>query len=274
MECCNRFAPEETSRRRHVEPPLAPLAIPALLWIVSAALTIAWSRSMSAMGGMQMPGGWTMSMMWMRMPGQTWPGSAASFVVMWVVMMAAMMAPSLVPSLWRYREALSTAGDEYLCSRIASLGLGYLLVWTVVGIVVYPAGAALVTVEMQQAALARAVPMMVAAAFLIGGALQFSPWKARVLACCRRESDRPPPVLAGDAWRHGLRLGFACACSCAGPTAILLAGGVMDLRLMVAVTAAITAERLAPDGVRVSRATGTVAALAGLSLFVRAAGLA
>jgi hypothetical protein len=30
---------------------------------------------MSAMGEMPMPGGWTMSMAWMRMPGQTWPGA-------------------------------------------------------------------------------------------------------------------------------------------------------------------------------------------------------
>jgi hypothetical protein len=38
------------------------------------------------MGEMPMPGGWTMSMAWMRMPrqtsGQTWPGVAASFLGM------------------------------------------------------------------------------------------------------------------------------------------------------------------------------------------------
>ena len=38
-----------------------------------APVTVAWCSSMSAMGGMPMPGGWTMSMAWMRMPGQTWP---------------------------------------------------------------------------------------------------------------------------------------------------------------------------------------------------------
>jgi hypothetical protein len=38
---------------------------------------------MSAMGEMPTPGGWTMSMAWMRMPGQTWPGAAASFLGMW-----------------------------------------------------------------------------------------------------------------------------------------------------------------------------------------------
>ena len=36
--------------------------------------------SVPAMGDMPMPGGWTMSMVWMRMPGQTWPGAAASLL--------------------------------------------------------------------------------------------------------------------------------------------------------------------------------------------------
>ena len=67
---------------------------------------VVWCGSMSAMGEMPMPGSWTMSMAWMRMPGQTWPGSAASFLGMWVVMMVAMILPCLVPMLWRYRQAV------------------------------------------------------------------------------------------------------------------------------------------------------------------------
>jgi hypothetical protein len=43
-----------------------------------------------------MPGGWTMSMAWMRMPGQTWPGDAVSFLGIWVVMMVAMMRAGLL----------------------------------------------------------------------------------------------------------------------------------------------------------------------------------
>ena len=31
------------------------------------------------MDAMPMTGGWTMSMMWTRMPGQTWAGAEASF---------------------------------------------------------------------------------------------------------------------------------------------------------------------------------------------------
>ena len=89
-------------------------AVSALLFAASAALTIVWCASMSAMGGMPMPGGWTMSMAWMRMPGQTWPGAAASFLGMWVVMMVAMMLPSLVPMLWRYRQVVGRTDETRL----------------------------------------------------------------------------------------------------------------------------------------------------------------
>jgi len=48
--------------------------------------------------------------------------------------------------------------------------------------------------------------------------------------------------------------------------AILLVIGVMDLRAMAVVAAAITVERLAPAGERVARATGAVVVGAGLFL--------
>jgi predicted metal-binding membrane protein len=50
--------------------------------------------------------------------------------------------------------------------------------------------------------------------------------------------------------------------------AILLGLGVMDLRAMAVVAAAITIERLAPAGERVARAIGAVIAGAGLFLLL------
>lgn len=50
---------------------------------------------------------------------------------------------------------------------------------------------------------------------------------------------------------------------------ILLVVGVMDLRAKAVVTAAITAERLAPAGERVARAIGLVGVGAGLFLIDR-----
>src|SRR5258705_12889359 len=84
---------------------------------------------MSAMGGMPMSGGWTMSMAWMRMPGQSWPVTAVSFLGMWIVMMVAMMLPSLVPMLWRYCEAVGMKGETRLGRLTALVGVGYFLVW-------------------------------------------------------------------------------------------------------------------------------------------------
>src|SRR6476620_11422219 len=88
--------------------------VAALAFAASATVTIGWCGSMSAMGGMAMPGGWTMSMAWMPLPGQTWPGAAASFLGMWVVMMVAMMLPSLVPMLRCYRKAVGRTAETHL----------------------------------------------------------------------------------------------------------------------------------------------------------------
>jgi predicted metal-binding membrane protein len=251
------------------------LGVSALLFAASAAVTIVWGASMSAMGGMVMPGDWTMSMAWMRRPGQTWPGAAASFLGMWVVMTAAMMLPSLVPMLWRYRQAVGRPGETRLARPTALVGVGYFLVWTVLGMAAFPLGVALATVEMEQPELARAVPIAVGVVVLIAGVLQFTPWKAHHLACCREApgGGRTVPADAGTAWRYGLRLGLHCIYCSAGPTAILLVTGVMDLRAMAVVTAAITLERLAPAGERVARAIGAVALGAGWLLIARAAGL-
>jgi len=233
------------------------------------------------MSGVPMPGGWTPSMMWMRMPGQTWAGAAAAFLGMWIVMMAAMMLPSLAPMLRRYRRAVAVAaapgaaGATRSGALTALVGAGYFFVWAVIGMAIFPLGVALAALEMRQPLLARAVPAAAGAVVLIAGALQFTAWKARHLACCRgaRECIGMLPADAGTAWRHGLHLGARCVRCCAGPMAILLALGVMDLRVMAAVTAAITAERLAPAGERVARATGAIAVAGGLLLIVRGAGL-
>jgi predicted metal-binding membrane protein len=250
--------------------------VSALIFTATAALTIAWSVAMSSMGGMPMPGGWTMSMTWMRMPGQTWLGAAASFLGMWVVMMAAMMLPSLFRMLWRYREAMVRAADDRSPDRLTALaGAGYFFVWTAVGFAVFVLGVAAASMAMAYPALARTAPFWAAAVVLAAGALQFTKWKARQLACCREFPGHDPTPAARPvaAWRYGLGLGLHCSLCCAGLTAILVVAGIMDLRAMAAVTVAITLERLAPHPERVVRAIGSVAVAGALLLMARAAGL-
>ena len=211
-------------------------------------------------------------MAWMRMPGQTWPVAVASFLCMWVVMMVAMMLPSLVPMLWRYRQAVGRTGETRLGRLTALVGVGYFFVWTVFGMAVFPLGVAVAAVQMQHSvSLSRRTDRG-----------QCGSPDGRLSSAHRVESASPHVLLGGTrarpaggrtAWRHGLSLGVHCSQCCVGLMAILLAIGVMDLRAMVVVAAAITVERLAPAGERVARATGAVVVGAGLFLIARAAGL-
>jgi len=246
--------------------------ISALLFVASTAITILWCRSMSATGGMPMPGGWTMSMAWMRMPRQMWTGVALSFLGMWIVMMIAMMLPSLVPMLRRYRQAVASAEGMRLNRLTAIMGTGYFVVWTMFGIAVFPLGVALAMIEMQQPALAQGVPIAVGVVVAIAGILQLTTWKARHLACCRESpaQNNTLPANARAAWNHGLHLGLHCSQCCAGLIAILLVIGIMDLRAMAVVATAITVERLAPNGERIARGIGIIVIGAGLFLIVRA----
>ena len=228
------------------------------------------------MGEMLMPGDWSMSMTWMRMPGQTWLGAATSFLGMWVVMMVAMMLPSLVPMLWNYRNAVSGANERHIGWRTSLVGAGYFFVWTVFGVAIFPLGVALAAIAMQQPAISRAVPLATGVVILIGGALQFTAWKARQLACCRDESTGriAVPESAASALRHGVQLGLRCGPCCANLMVILLVAGVMNPGAMAVVTAAITIERLAPAGEQTARAIGVIVVGAALLLITRAVGLA
>ena len=79
-----------------------------------------------------------------------------------------------------------------------------------------------------------------------------------------------PPARRPGGWT----MSMACSYCCAGLTAILLVIGVMDLRAMAVVTAAITVERFAPAPERVARVIGGGVVGAGLFVIAKAAGLA
>src|SRR5262249_37321323 len=129
--------------------------------------------------------------------------------------------------------------------------------------------------EMRQPELARAVPIAVGVVVLVAGALQFTAWKARHLACYLEVPTSGAGLRAGTgtALREGVRLGLQCVRCCAGLMVVLLVIGVMDLRAMVFVAAAITVERLVPARELAARVVGVVVVGAGLVLIARAVGV-
>ena len=255
------------------------LGTSALLFMTSVGATIYLCQSMS--GGMAMPGGWIMSMAWMKMQGQSWLASAASFMGMWVVMMAAMMLPALVPTLLRYRLSLRGPETIYPGALTVMAGAGYFFVWALMGAIVYPLGFFVAKAGMSSAELSRSMPIAAGLVLLLAGGLQLTAWKARQLCRCRAvigvSGEISGPEFrqemnhgARSAWAHGLRLGADCALCCSGLMAVLLVTGVMNLGAMALVAVAITAERLIPEPKRAARGVGLAIIAAGVLMVGRA----
>ncbi|MEX3938891.1 DUF2182 domain-containing protein [Paraburkholderia sp. BR10937] len=260
-----------TVRLRGEAPRAMFFGVASLVCAASAAATFIWCASMQAMGGMPMPGGWTMSALWTPMCGRTWFDAAVSFAGMWNAMMVAMMLPAVAPALWRYFEAAGEARGARAGGLTVMAGAGYFFVWLVVGMLVFAAGVQLTALAVEAPALAHTAPALAGVVIVMAGVLQFSAWKARWLACCGNLPLRAHARLdVQAALRHGLHLGQHCLYCCGNLMAALIAAGVMDRPAMALVAAAIAAERWAPGGARVARGIGVAAIAAGLVMLVRA----
>lgn len=240
-----------------------------LLFLASAAVTLYYARAMS--GGMSMPGGWTMSMMWMTMRGQTLLSAALVFILMWVAMMIAMMLPSTLPLLLLYRRAVAFRGEQHVAGLTWLLGAAYFFVWTLFGVAAYAIGSGMARLAMSSAALARSIPLLIGAALLVAGIYQLTPWKSACLKHCR------DPLLliahhlgsgASGALRLGLYHGAFCAACCWSLMLIQLVIGVMSIPAMVLVAAVIAFEKLLHRGLWVARAVGVASITAGAVLLI------
>lgn len=215
------------------------------------------------------------SMAWMRQPGQTSLSAVAWFLAAWLAMMVAMMLPSLIPVLLRFRRNVVGASGARRGVLTAVVASGYFFLWTMLGVVAYSAGLGLTLLEIRVPPVVRIVSICVGLIVLFAGALQFTAWKAQRLDCCRKElrCNRAQLANIGAAWLHGLHIGLRCCYCCGALMGALVVTGMMSVPLVAAVTAAITLERLAPNGIRTARAIGAVVIAGGLLLVVRAAGV-
>jgi len=233
------------------------IVVSVLAFVVGVSATVYFCRSMC--GEMEMPGGWTMSMMWMRMRGQTWFGSAISFLLMWLAMMVAMMMPSALPMFLKTRRQWAS-----LC-HMAS---GYFAIWLAAGVGIYALGVAFATVAMRSELFSRAVPWLLAASLVAAGAIQFTRWKMTHLLRCRS-----PFGCASSCPQHessfplGCKQGAACCACCAAPMAIQLTLGIMNPLVMIVVAIVIAAEKLLPRPAIVARLVGISAIIAGVASF-------
>jgi predicted metal-binding membrane protein len=151
----------------------------------------------------------------MDMGAATSLGSPASFIGIWMSMMAAMMLPAALPAILAFVRADSrlVAGLWFVAS--------YLAVWLVFGVAAY--------------ALYRQHGHAAAGGLtILAGLYELTPFKC----ACRKRCREPV--------RSGRRFGVYCVGSSAGLMLLLLALGVMNVTLMIGVTAIVLAQKLLP----------------------------
>jgi predicted metal-binding membrane protein len=233
------------------------IAVCVLAFGASVSATVYFCRSMCC--EIEMPGHWTMSMMWMRMRGQTWGASALSFLLMWLAMMVAMMLPSALPTFLKTRRHWGS-----LCSMAS----GYFAMWAAAGVGIYALGFAFAAVAMRSESFSRAVPLLLSVLLIAAGSLQFTRWKMTHLLRCRSLSGCATSCPQYEtSFQLGCKQGAACCICCAAPMTIQLALGVMNPLVMIAVATIIAAEKLLPRPAIVARVVGTSTIIAGITVF-------
>jgi predicted metal-binding membrane protein len=235
--------------------PVEFMAVCILTFAAGVLATAYFCRSMC--GDMEMPGGWMMSMMWMRMDGQTWFMSGTSFLAMWLAMMVAMMLPSALPMFLRTRRQWTS-----LCYMMS----GYFAIWLAAGVGIYVLGVAFMTAAMRSELLSRVVPLLSGISLIVVGAIQFTRWKMRYLLCCRSTIACSQHEAS---FRLGCKQGAACCLCCAAPMAVQLILGIMDPLVMIAVAIVIAAEKLLPRPEITARLAGITAIAAGITMSIR-----
>jgi predicted metal-binding membrane protein len=235
--------------------PIKFIVVCVFTFIAGVSATVYFCGSMCC--DMEMPGGWTMSMMWMRMPGQTWLASTLGFILMWLAMMVSMMLPSALPMFLKTRRQWTS-----LCLMAS----GYFSIWLIAGVGIYALGIAWGRVTMESEIASRAVPFFSGASLIIAGTVQLTPWKkTHLLSCrspfgctvsCRRDKT---------SFRLGCKQGVACCVCCAAPMAIQLVIGIMNPLLMIAVSLGISAEKILPRPAIAVVVIGIAAIVAGLA---------
>lgn len=234
------------------------LILVSLLILAGASwLIVLWQ---SAGTSTAMGAGWTMGM---RIP---------LFMAIWIAMMAAMMFPTAAPMILTFARISAGKRQQGQAPVPAWVFTGaYLLVWTLFGALAYLAAAG-VDWQVSQSMWWKDHAVRVGgAAIALAGLYQFSPLKHTCLSKCRT----PLGFILGF-WRDGyagaLNMGFRHGAYCLGCCwflfVILFPLGVMNVTVMILITALIFAEKSLRFGEHVARAAGLALLAYGAFVFL------
>ena len=241
-------------------------AIVVLAAIVVASWTWIAVMARDMYGTMLGASAWMMSSVW------DWPRIVLLWA-MWAVMMTAMMLPTAAPLILLYAAAAHRSAEPGSpARRVYALAAGYVLVWSLFSVLATALqrvlSSTLVLTPMMEPATALAGGVVLA----IAGMYQLTPLKRACLRACRSPLGflmQRWRVGVTGAFRLGLHHGTYCLGCCWALMLILFAGGVMNLVVIVALTAWVAVEKLAPFGERTAPASGAVLLALAVWMIVR-----
>jgi predicted metal-binding membrane protein len=191
------------------------------------------------------------------MPQAGVPKSLFLFLGTWSLMMVAMMLPSILPMVMTYTGAVRLHDSAiHAYARTTVFVLGYLALWSAVGLVFYAANTWSATIQSILSSLGVSGSIATGALLILAGVYQLTPLKDRCLTGCRTPlgfiASRWHDGLSGG-FRMGLEHGLYCLGCCGAMLAVFIAFGLMNLPVMVLLTLWILAEKLLPFGSQMTR---------------------
>ena len=232
---------------------------------------LAWLFMLRTSGADSMTSGLGLGMGQTGNMGMAEAGPAASmslplFLGMWVTMMVAMMFPSVAPMVVIYSR-FSAIRNQSKGATAVFVG-GYLLAWTVVGLLAF--GVYLGSSVLMGTLSPRESAVVGGGALLLAGAYQLTRYKTVCLRHCRTPLDFMLHWRGGrrGGLQMGLHHGLFCLGCCWGLMLVLLTLGVMNLVWMALVAAVIFIEKVLPFGWATAKVVGIVLLGVGISLAV------
>lgn len=239
-------------------------AIPRVAYILGGTLVVLTGISWFVVSQSMMP-----------MPGMFDLSALLLFTAIWAIGMVAMMFPSLLPMAYMVAVSSANPTEGAHGSRgLKIIGpalfvLGYVGVWTLVGLVFYLAITGLFNLD--QSLSIGSLGLLGGGVLIATGVYQFTRFKQRALMKCRS-----PMGFMMTGWRDGLvgsalmggDYGLFCTKCCWVLMAGLLFVGAMSLPLMGLFTIIIFAEKIGPFGSMVSKIVGVAFVATGIFLAV------
>lgn len=199
----------------------------------------------------------------------TWPWALRllAFLAIWTVMLGAMMLPTTL-TMARMFTAVSARGRHPVAARSAFYG-AYLLVWAGFALLALLGDSRLHWLVDRWPWLHHHEPLILASALVLAGGFQLTPLKDACLRACSSPLSLVGQHYRGGAaggWRVGSRHALSCLGCCWALMLVMFATGVGSLAWMVALTAAMVAEKVSPYGERLVRPLAVTLLVAGVGV--------